>query len=455
MNERIKNLLPNDCYSIQLQTPCHEDYVMALTHLYQPLIGLQAVSIYLTLLNEAKMNQNYTTHHHIMNIVNIDLDEFYEARIKLEAIGLLKTYVEDKDVRTYHYVLIPPFSTTLFFEDSMLSILLAHHIGQKQYDNLKQKLCSTTLPNQAFDQTKSFKDVFSTLQTPTIFPQEKDKEMEPNGASESSFDEEALIVDFEWLEQSMRKNNIDIDKVLTKENKSFINNLAKIYHVDMIYLEKAFLWSVNENMDLVKDELHEACKDYYAKTFHTEKPELQLKINHTKERNQEQKQSPQSKEGKLIQHFENITHREILEDFSRTGVASEQEVKMITNAMFKHGLPQSVMNVLVHYVLQKSDMKLTRNYIEKIATHWARKNVKTAKQAMQLAKSEANLYQSWGNKKKTSYKKKEVLPEWFKKEENSEQPKTKKQAKSDQEIEKEKQELQKALNNMTTKSFNR
>ncbi|QHS22977.1 helicase DnaB [Virgibacillus sp. MSP4-1] len=451
MNDRIKSLLPNDRYYTKLQTSCHEDYVLALTHLYQPLIGIQAVSIYLTMVSEARMNRDCSTHHHIMNTVNIDLDDFYEARIKLEAIGLLKTYMADTDVRTYYYLLIPPFSTIAFFEDSMLSILLEHHIGQKPYNDLKRKLISSTIPDQVSDQTKSFKDVFSTVQKPTADLPSHDTTHEQESTPESALEE--MKVDFEWLEQSLRKNNMNTAKIFTTENRSLINNLAEIYQVDTIYLEKAILWSVNENMELLKDELHEVCKDYYAKTFHTEKPELQLKINHKQEQSNDQESVPQSKEGKLIQHFEHITHREILEDFSRTGAASEQEVKMITNAMFRHGLPQSVMNVLVHYVLQKSDMKLTRNYVEKIATHWARKNVKTAKQAMQLAKSEAKLYQSWG-KKRNTHKKKEVLPDWFKKESQSEQQKPKQPEKSEQDIQKEKQELQEALKNMSTKSFN-
>lgn len=52
MNERIKELLPKDRYRVHLEDTLRQDYVQALTHLYQPLIGVTAVSIYQTFLHE-------------------------------------------------------------------------------------------------------------------------------------------------------------------------------------------------------------------------------------------------------------------------------------------------------------------------------------------------------------------------------------------------------------------
>ena len=82
-------------------------------------------------------------------------------------------------------------------------------------------------------------------------------------------------------------------------------------------------------------------------------------------------------------------------------------------------MPIGVVNVLLQYVLLRTDMKLTKNYAEKIASHWMRKDVKTAKQAMELARSEHEQYIKWkseGSKQK-SYSKKPVreekVPDWF------------------------------------------
>jgi replication initiation and membrane attachment protein len=67
----------------------------------------------------------------------------------------------------------------------------------------------------------------------------------------------------------------------------------------------------------------------------------------------------------------------------------------------------------------KTDMKLTKGYVEKIAGHWARKHVKTVKDAMELAKNEHRTYIGWSESKKTGKSSKqkpirtEVLPDWF------------------------------------------
>ncbi len=60
--------------------------------------------------------------------------------------------------------------------------------------------------------------------------------------------------------------------------------------------------------------------------------------------------------------------------------------------MIKHKLPPGVVNVLIDFVMLKTDMKFTKGYVEKIAGHWARKQIKTVKEAMELAKKEHRTY---------------------------------------------------------------
>nr|WP_279588343.1 DnaD domain protein [Alkalibacillus almallahensis] len=105
-----------------------------------------------------------------------------------------------------------------------------------------------------------------------------------------------------------------------------------------------------------------------------------------------------------------------------------KEVDMLTSVMEEHGLNQPVMNVLVHYVLNKNGNKLNRNYIETIAAHWSREGIETAQQAIELAKQEHKLYQTWqqkkqrqGSKQSNSKKSSEVIPKWFKEQKQKKQ----------------------------------
>src|SRR5699024_430601 len=85
---------------------------------------------------------------------------------------------------------------------------------------------------------------------------------------------------------------------------------------------------------------------------------------------------------KLQHTFETISPKQLLEDLSSGHNASDQDMKFISDLMVDQGLPAPVMNVLIHYVMLRSDMKLPRGYMETIASNWSRKKFKTAKEAM-------------------------------------------------------------------------
>src|SRR5690625_3587235 len=79
------------------------DYSKSLTHLYQPLIGIQAVSLFQTLLNDFLSNHSkLQTHHALMNYLQMSLPDIYKLRLKLEGIGLLRTYKRIEIDKTIH-----------------------------------------------------------------------------------------------------------------------------------------------------------------------------------------------------------------------------------------------------------------------------------------------------------------------------------------------------------------
>ena len=75
-------------------------------------------------------------------------------------------------------------------------------------------------------------------------------------------------------------------------------------------------------------------------------------------------------------------------------------------------LPPAVVNVLIDYALKKNNNKLNQSYTETIASQWKRCNVKTAKEAMELAIKENNkITKKLENKTNKKISSKE--PEWF------------------------------------------
>ena len=108
---------------------------------------------------------------------------------------------------------------------------------------------------------------------------------------------------------------------------------------------------------------------------------------------------PETQEEKLIHYFETTSPMQYLRDIGGGAEPSKADVKIIEDVMFRQKLNPGVVNVLIDNVMRKTDMKLTKNYVEKIASHWARKNIKTVKDAMDLAKTEHRQYAGMGRRK--------------------------------------------------------
>ena len=64
------------------------------------------------------------THHHLMSTMQIKLENLVIAREKLEAVGLLKTYLKKDAVNNYVYVLYSPMSAADFLNHPILNVVL-------------------------------------------------------------------------------------------------------------------------------------------------------------------------------------------------------------------------------------------------------------------------------------------------------------------------------------------
>ena len=425
MNHSVGKLLPVDGFRL---SKCGELPVSAyrsLTHLYQPIIGQLAVSLYQVLVSEYDMASSgeIQTHHTLMSYLSVPLDKIYEARKKLEAIGLLQTYrfsTSEKQTE-YLYRLHPPFAPEGFFLDNMLAMLLYHELGSEKYEQLKRRLVKQEYAVEGLEEvTATFGEVFHSQTIEAARSEANDKQTENYSRKSGGPFLKEDFVDFEWLQDALKKRMYPSDKILTGANKRLITQLASLYNLSLLDIEKAVTWAIDENHRLVADELKAACHD-----FMKEKPSSR-NFSHIDQREKAVAGSSKSKSkgDQFIDMLEQISPRELLEDLSGGNKASDQDLKLIRDVMTEQGLSPGVMNVLVHYVMLKTDMKLSKAYMEKIAGHWTRKNVTTVRQAMNLAKAEHQKYQQWGNQNhyKRKSKQDEVIPAWFnQKEKNNEQ----------------------------------
>lgn len=402
--QHLGKILPVDGYVVQLESSLPNDYIQSLTHLYQPLLGIEAISLYQLLLHEIDIQPEIQlqTHHTLMNYLNMPLDRIYEARLKLEGIGLLKTYKKETEEKVYYtYVIQSPFSPKGFFEDMMLSELLYRHIGEKKFLSLKKHYTKAKQQRIGENVTAVFHEVFQTFEPEYIPPINKE---EPKGIPIQQ-------IDFSFLEQTLKRKMLPVDKILTEKNKRIISQLVQLYDLETYEIEKSVEWALTEENRLDIEQFKAVCHDVFQTKHNVSNVKLSIKKPGQAVSVQEK---PLTKTEELQQRFETITPKELLEDLSSGNNASDQDMKFISDLMVSQGLPIPVMNVLIHYVMLRSDMKLPKGYMEKIASNWSRKKFQTAKEAMDFVKQQSEQKTKPKRNYQSRKQSNEIIPDWFK-----------------------------------------
>ncbi len=441
MDSHWKELLPVDRYQVQAHGLMHDFYRKTVTTLYQPLIGAVAYSLYMTLWSqipsEIKWSEE-TTHRSLMNITQLDLKELLIGRKKLEAIGLLYSFVKEKnDARVFYYQLEVPLSPEQFFNDGALNVYLYNRLGHHQFQQIKKDFLTSSpeIDDKTKQVTASFNDVFQSLH-PSELVVKASSEMEramqlDNGKAyvgESSGSSIRMSEDFdlEWLQQSL-SNLIVPDHIFTSEIIETIKKLAYIYQIEPLQMKHIIESTYIKDDNITDESLRKATHEWYALQHNNQLPHLSLRVQPPLYQNREIKEA-NTEEEKAIQLFDTISPFELLEQMAGGAKPAASDIKIVEVTMIDQKLPPGVVNVLIEYVMRTNDMKLARSLVEKIAAHWARKNVKTVKEAMELAQQEHRKYQEWTNnrnrttKKKPKNERKDTLPTWISQTNEKNQP---------------------------------
>ncbi|MEH6942417.1 replication initiation and membrane attachment family protein [Bacillus sp. JJ722] len=460
MMNHWQQLLPVDQYRVTTKGILRDYDRKIIAMLYQPLIGPLSMSLYFTLWSELEANRLWgeeSNHYCLMNTMCLPLKEIYNARSKLEGIGLLKVYKkhDQQEETTFLYELMAPLNPEQFFTDGMLNIYLYKKVGKGQFTKLKRFFSDDTWNEAEYkDTTKSFTEVFSSQLDSLYVPSDDGYELEVEQGS--TFVSENEVQDLEGFGDRFdfglffagMKSSLISERAFTTEIQTAIAKLAFIYGINPIVMQSIVLRAVNVDNEIDVEELRKAARDWYQIEYNQEYPSLAEQVQPAKYKSDVRK--PQSKEEERIQLLERISPRELLIQHGGGGEPSKADLQIVEEVMMKQKLSPGVMNVLLEYVMIMTDMKLSKAYVEKIASHWSRKNVKTVKEAMELAKNEYKQAQNRNAKGKPSYSKKaqnpvrtEIVPEWLKNSEANETAEVK--SEEDADFESKKAQLQAKL----------
>lgn len=460
MKQHWQELIPVDHYIVRSHTMLQDYDRKLLTLLYQPLLGVKSFSLYMTLWSELEQCTLWgeeSTHHSLMGIMQCSLKEIFHERLKLEGIGLLKTYVKNGDeTRLFIYELQAPLTPRQFFTDGVLNIYLYNRIGKKKYHKLKRFFTDKEIDLEEFTSvTSSFNEVFQSIRPAKMLANMNDETMEDIkleqgmeyiGAEQSSAlqltDE---VFDFELFFSGL--SGMIPKRSITNKVRDTISKLAFLYGIKPLDMQKIVMSAIDANDTINIEVLRKEARDWYSLEQGQTLPSLTERVQPTPYRTMENKK-PTTKEEELIMILERISPKQLLIDISGGATPTLADLQIIENVIFQQKLHPGVVNVLIYYVMLRTDMKLSKPYVEKIASHWARKNIKTVSEAMELAIQEHRQYQTWAETKKGKSTKqkvirRELLPEWL--QDNGKQE-TKKQEQAQQsDIDEMKKELEKEL----------
>lgn len=395
-------LLSGDTYTVINKTILHNSDRKLLIMLYQPIIGSHAISLYFTLwsyLDKLEIMSNEWTHHHLMCSLKLRLEELIEARELLEGIGLIKTYYkEGSSLNQFVYELYSPMSAYEFLTNPILSTTLYNNIGAKEYERtIKYFKTSTINLDKYTDITASFNEVFEPINQTQY-----DIICDDIKKSKKRKIEVISNIDLNNILSRFNSELLDVSKV-NKDIKELIIRLSFIYNLNNDSLENIILDSL-EDKTINKEKLREKARKYYQFENGGKLPSIVYKEPNSLKSNI----SNTSIKSKLIYQFETTSPYHFLQSKINGGKPSKYDLSILEYLLVDLNLDPGVTNVLVDYILKVNNNKLTRGYVEAVASQWKRSSINNVEEAMEFALKQKNAT------KKVA--KKETKPEWFNKE---------------------------------------
>ncbi len=426
MPNRVIEVLPKDKYAVLNRHKLTEIDRKVVHLLYQPLIGVTSVSLYFALLDELNADQMWSKpndHYWLLDFFALAMPELLVYRKTLEGIGLLRTFQKKNETSDHFiYEIQAPLSAETFFKDEILMVFLRQKLGERHVDRLQKIFSDKKVPADYLEITQDFNQTFVSvvpdatvagknsaalgllLEKKTFFTNE-----------ETRYKNQFMIAfDFPLLVETLRGNFVN-RKSLTPLVMDTIATLAFLYQINVVDMSKLVLRCCHENGVIDTDQLKVAARESYLLSY-GKPPNILAKMQPLEHRTIV---NPQTDEERLLYDFENNSPLDLLtsEQVSKGAKPSAANLETVENVMINQKLNPGVVNVLIHYVLQKSDNKIPKNYVEEIAATLARKKIMTVQEAydhfkngqVSTAKTPVK-----SNRRTAGSKRKDIIPSWMK-----------------------------------------
>lgn len=407
------------CLSNQFSTFSEDNLI----DFYQPILGSQALGLFYALKASSTKHPLLTkrqAHTHLLARLNIDVQAFYQARVRLEAIGLVRSFeTSDQIGDVVVYELQPTLTPQQFIQDDLLSVLLLEAIGEQNYEQLVADSTAYRFDVHSLTNvTKSFFDSYHINQTEvTKLPDMIRESRQKFVVSEPSEHSHLLTSDFDFqlLVQLLQSQPINRDDLTA--NRQLIENEHLIYGIDEPQMARLLMQatSLTDNR-LDKNQLkHLISASYQQVTDNVEQPE-----KNEQSIKQADLKGLSTNEQALIKACQSYAPIEFLQTLmvQKNGFVTSGEEYILRDLISRKLFAPSVVNMLIYYVLQeRGQATLTKNLVDTVANSWSQAKLTTPVQALNQIKERSQRKSTTRRTSTSNYghrQVKEKLPDWAK-----------------------------------------
>lgn len=345
--------------------------------LYQPLIGYGATALYFALWSEhdRKNYQEILSHEQLFLFMQIAPGEFQKIREKLEAVGLLRSYMkEENGMRQYIYTLYAPKHPKDFFDDPLFSGLYQKYVGQKEAEKMARYFTTHQNIEGYKEVSASFKQVFVPNFDDDCY--QKSLSLSKGKKRDRIAGEVPSQFDFgTFFTRLSEKYDLKNDKIFTNAEKKEIERIATLYGMESEQMADIIVRTYeiddDQHAQFRLEKLHQLCQDEKA-----------FPSTYQKAIPQRSKITSQSNLAKKIKLLETTSPYDYLRIKQNLTNPVKSDMNLINTLSNQLKLNTAVINTLIDYVLSVKNNTLPTAYTEKIGASLARAKIATAIDAM-------------------------------------------------------------------------
>ena len=365
----MKTVGPKDFYEVKRMNQISDLEWGYASDFYLPLLGPVPFAVYRMLYDdESANNGNASTHDKLFRKAQVSSGEFYHALECLEALALVKTYVNDEGGLHYFvYALYAPKQPKSFFKDVLLVGTLKKYIGEDAVKKLREKYkAPKVLP--------VFKDVSTTFSA-VYHPDFSDPVYGTNPSdSDVVGGELAINTDFNLPAFLANLANYGIKgESLNSDEKASIAKYGILYSITPKAMAEIIAnrydgnAKYGERVDFKKVESD--CLDTMEFKY----------LRGEREDSQVSGDSALAAKIRMMDKSSPIRFLSYLQGNTKP-IPSDASIALYLSKDLK--LPNGAVNALIDYALQTNDNILNRTFCEKTAAGMLREGVKNARDAM-------------------------------------------------------------------------